>query len=208
MPPRHSPTRVNVCERHSRAETEGFETSVSGGQHAHVKSCGQSVGTADLDDNPTSLPILLRLSESVSFPLNTIALNGLVCSGKPLTTAMPTSDTERDGSKRNGPDRGCPRRTSIWPKMAVTVGFEPKEARSISIRIDPNPRNSAACDAPGSAAVLSESARINIVCGHHVGTSNYVRAARRPVAAAGRTQRRRTTRPALAFGVDVMRRPV
>ena len=93
-------------------------------------------------------------------------------------------------------------------KLAVTVGFEPKEAGSISIRINPNPRNSAACDAPGSAAVLSESARINIVCGHHVGTSNYVRAARRPVAAAGRTQRRRTTRPALAFGVDVMRRPV
>ncbi len=39
--------------------------------------------------------------------------------------AVPTSEEERDGTKRNGPDRDRLRRTSIRPKMAVTVGFEP-----------------------------------------------------------------------------------
>ncbi len=113
------PTRPRV-RRRSRLETLVF-----GGQHAHVKSCGQSVGTAHLDDSPTSFPTVLERSESVSFPLHTIALNGLASSGKPLTTAAPTSETERDGTTWNGPDRDRPRRTSIWPKMAVTVGFEP-----------------------------------------------------------------------------------
>ena len=126
-------TSLNVAQR---AETEGFETSVSGGQRAHVKSCGQSVGTGLLDDDPTSISILLEPSESVSFPLDTIALNALACSGKPLTTAVPTSETERDGTKRNEPDRNRLKRKSIRPKMAVTVGFEPKEVGSVLVLLD------------------------------------------------------------------------
>jgi hypothetical protein len=74
------------------------------------------VGTAQLDDDPTSASILLEPSESISIALDTIALNALACSGKPLTTAVPTSEKERDGSKRNGPDRTRLRRRSIWPK--------------------------------------------------------------------------------------------
>ena len=120
-----SPCFQGIEGREPNAEMAVFEPSISGGQRAHVKSCGQSVGTAQLTGDPTPASILLKSSESVSFPLDTVALNVLVGSGKPLTTAVPTSEKERDGTKRNGPDRDRPRRTSIWPKMAVTVGFEP-----------------------------------------------------------------------------------
>jgi hypothetical protein len=140
-----------------------------GGHRAHVKSCGQSVGTAHLDD-PTSLPILLKLSESVSFPLDTIALNGLVCVRKPLTTPVPTSETERNGSKRNEPDRNLLKRKSIRLKMAVTVGFEPKEDRSFSIFVRRMPRNSAVSAAPRSATDPSRSHPIRRGRGHDVGT--------------------------------------
>jgi hypothetical protein len=127
-----SPCFQGIEGREPNAEMAVFEPSTSGGQRAHVKSRGQSVGTAHLDEDPTSDSILLKSSESVSFPVDTIALNVLVGSGKPLTTAVPTSEKERDGIKRNGPDRDRPRRTSIWPKMAVTVGFEPIRPTSTS----------------------------------------------------------------------------
>ncbi|MFK4834184.1 hypothetical protein ACI3KY_00470 [Microbacterium sp. ZW T2_14] len=69
--------------RTSFGEDAGIETSVAGGQLTHGRFCGQNVGTAILDDDPMSVSILLEPSQSVSFPLDTIALNGLACSENP-----------------------------------------------------------------------------------------------------------------------------
>jgi hypothetical protein len=122
-----------------KCSTDGLpttlETSTSGGHVTHARFCGQNVGTASPGDSLTSFSILFELAQSVWSTLHAIGLSARASSGKPLTTAVPTSEKERDGTKRNGPDRDRPRRTSIWPKMAVTVGFEPKKARSSSIRL-------------------------------------------------------------------------
>ena len=67
---------------------------IYGGLLTHARFCGQSVGTGLLNDDSTSIPILLDPTESVSFHLNSIAPTALASSGRPLTTAVRTSETD------------------------------------------------------------------------------------------------------------------
>ena len=131
-------------------------------------------GKSPSPTDPTSTPIVLDPSESVSFHL-TRSPQHRHQDGKPLTTSLPTFETERDGTKRNEPDCNRLKRKSIRPKRAVTVGFEPKEVRSSSFVLSRKARIHADWSLSHSGLGPVQSVSITHRCGWNVGTAPDVR---------------------------------